>query len=382
MGSAGNPAFESSLVSDIDLARRGDISAFSRLVEKTQSMVCGVAFSIVRDVTASEDIAQEVYLSAWKGLAKLKNSKSFLPWLRQVTRNQANSWLRRIYSRRVHDHDGDDSLANVVDPQPSIQVSLEQQERLATLARALEEVPSEAREVLVLYYREGRSTAQVGALLGLSEAAVRKRLSRARQQIREDVAEQVRRGLEKTAPTAALVSTVIASIATSTGPASALSVGAVGARGLAAGGLKAGGALGFLGAVPGVLGGIGGVLFGLRREFEAAIDAREIEELCRFRRVAVLSVVVAGIGFGGSASTETWMVPTIVYFGFMATLGWLYFGWLPKIVHRRLESELASDPEAPKRHRRRRRLALLGFTVGGVSGGFGLLLGLWLSGMI
>ena len=65
-------ALEAHLVPDVERAQTGDVEAFTRLVERTSSMVCSVAFAVVRDVAASEDIAQEVFLSVWRGLGKLQ----------------------------------------------------------------------------------------------------------------------------------------------------------------------------------------------------------------------------------------------------------------------------------------------------------------------
>lgn len=373
-------ALDTVLAADVERARGGDAEAFTRLVEKTSSMVCSVAYAIVRDVSASEDIAQEVFLSVWRGLGKLQNPKSFLPWLRQVTRNRANSWLRGVYSRREHDRASEEQLARVSDPEPTADLSLEERETMALVARSLDEIPDEAREVLVLYYREGRSTRQVAELLGLSEPAVRKRLSRAREQLRDDVARRLRLGLERTAPGAALVMAVAASLQTAA-PASAAVAGGLGAR-TAAGAFKIGGLTGLLAALPGLLGGVAGVVLGLRSDIAAARNERERSALLRLRAVAIAVVCAAALGLLWSGGMQTWWAPTLVYVAFMAALAVIYRVWLPAIVRDRLAAELIEDPEAPARHARRRRAANLGFLLGAIFGSAGLIAGLWSSGLI
>ena len=79
---------------DVTLAMRGDADAYRHVIEQSAATVCSIALAIVRNVPASEDVAQEVFLAVWTGLRKLRNPASFLPWLRQVTRNQAHLWLR------------------------------------------------------------------------------------------------------------------------------------------------------------------------------------------------------------------------------------------------------------------------------------------------
>src|SRR4051794_26360974 len=75
-------------------AAEGDREAFARLVDATGSLVCSIAVAILRDVEMSRDVAQDVFLAAWQNLRKLRNPASFLPWLRQMTRNQAHQALR------------------------------------------------------------------------------------------------------------------------------------------------------------------------------------------------------------------------------------------------------------------------------------------------
>ena len=70
---------------ELPAAARGDAHAYGRIVAASQNAVTAVALAITRDVPASEDIAQEAFLSAWTHLPRLQNPASFLPWLRQIT---------------------------------------------------------------------------------------------------------------------------------------------------------------------------------------------------------------------------------------------------------------------------------------------------------
>jgi hypothetical protein len=80
------------MLANISSAARGDQAAFETLVESHKSLVCSIALAIVRDLETSEEIAQDVFIAAWKQIGKLKNPASFLPWLRQVTRNRSHSY--------------------------------------------------------------------------------------------------------------------------------------------------------------------------------------------------------------------------------------------------------------------------------------------------
>src|SRR6478735_3689408 len=75
-------------------AAGGDQEAFSRLVTATSGVVSSISLAILRDFELSRDVSQDVFLTAWRDLRKLRNPASFLPWLRQLTRNRAHHVLR------------------------------------------------------------------------------------------------------------------------------------------------------------------------------------------------------------------------------------------------------------------------------------------------
>ncbi len=109
----------------------------------------------------------------------------------------------------------------------------------------------------------------------------------------------------------------------------------------------------------------------------------ERRQLVRFRRTAVSGTVVAGLALAAVAMFgDHWLGPTLVYLSFLTFLGVLYFGWLPRIVARRLAHELQVDPNSAQRHRRRRIYAVVGMTLGALGGGIGLLVGLGVSGLL
>ena len=155
-------------------AAEGDREAYGRIVAACQNSITAIALAIVRDVPASEDIAQEAFLSAWQNLRRLQNPASFMPWLRQITRNLARDHLRARKRLPSEVADADEVIQAAADPQPDPLGQLAGQEREAVAAELISALPDDSREVLLLYYREGQSSQQVASLLGLSDAAVRK----------------------------------------------------------------------------------------------------------------------------------------------------------------------------------------------------------------
>jgi len=316
---------------DISRAIGGDSEAFSRVVEQSASTVCSIAMAIVRDVPASEEIAQDVFVAVWKNLSRLRNERSFLPWLRQITRNQARTRLRALRAQPQTE----ELAPSIPDSRKNAVEELLTNEEHQTLQRVLDDLPDESREVLLLYYREGNSTAHVAALLGLSEPAVRQRISRARARVREEMLEAFGKSARNSAPGAALVAGVIA---TTTAPAS--SAAAVSASAASASKpllfAKAAGFGTLLGA------------FGVFMSFVhlgSPMDEEEARGMRRLGRDALLIVVTFCVLLPLAVQLphrRIWMLT--LYLFYLGGMGALYRVRVPRILARRTQDEhSASD---------------------------------------
>lgn len=280
-------------VMSLKAAARGDASAYASLVDASRNVVCSIALATVGNVTASEEIAQDVYLAAWRGLGTLRNPESFLPWLRQLTRNHSIEYLRR-FGRRERKHVSEELMATVIDGASPAIDSLIAREEAAHLAEAIDELPDSVREVVVLYYREGQSAAQVASLLGIREDAVKKRLSRARVALRESLLERAGQVFKTTAPAAAFTGLAVA--AALGAPSTAMAAGSrlsesalitsVGGKLLAS--------LGGLGL--GIAGGTWGLWYGIKKSIDGARDERERREL---RRAGWVNAAMFGLLWAG-----------------------------------------------------------------------------------
>jgi len=167
----------------IEAARSGDERAFGRLVERYKKMVFATAVAITRDFDEAHDIAQEVFLRAWFGLNGLKEASSWPGWLRMIARNRARTWLRRRQRQPLPER----LNADIADSADSPERRAEKAERRRLVLAALDQLPEDRRQALMLHYMEELSTPQMAAQLGITEAAVRQRLRRARQQMQEEM---------------------------------------------------------------------------------------------------------------------------------------------------------------------------------------------------
>ncbi|KLD70109.1 RNA polymerase sigma factor [Xanthomonas pisi] len=239
---------------ELPSAAAGCQQAYGRIVGACQNTVTAIALAITRDIAASEDIAQEAFLRAWQRLAQLHQPASFLPWLRQITRNLARDWLRANRHHALSGEAADLAIAMAADPAPSPADRLLQVEEEIAALDIISALPEESRETLLLYYREGQSSQQVASLLGLSDTAVRKRLSRARASVRDQLLRRFGEFARSTAPSVAFATAVTsATMLAAPGTASAAIVfggiggaGKLGVGGLTGSSLGSGGAAGAL----------------------------------------------------------------------------------------------------------------------------------------
>ena len=196
-----------------------DVEELGRLVEQHYGAVVAVAYATTRDLALSEDIAQETFMTAWGSRDRLRDPSRVRPWLCGIARNQGRNAVRA----RRREVGGD--VIEAVDAVPTVVDGAVEREALAELHAALAEVPEDHREVLVLFYWEQQSIAQVATTLGISEEAAQKRISRARGLLRAELAPPLERQGRKRRSAAAAAAAVLAIIATRSGAAAAATGG-------------------------------------------------------------------------------------------------------------------------------------------------------------
>lgn len=373
---------ELTLRHEFPAAQRGDRDAYGRIIGACQNTVTAIAYAITRDVHASEDIAQEAFLKAWKHLGSLKNPDSLLPWLRQITRNLARDHLRAGQHRPMTGEVADIAIELATDTAPTpAEMGLQtEQERVA--ADVIAALPEDSREVLLLYYRESQSSQQVAQLLGLTDAAVRKRLSRARGYVREELMKHFGEFARSSAPGAAFASIVLGALAVGAPPTAAAAVLGTGSALAGKGLLKVLGAS--FGAVAvGLVGGIGSVWFGIRKQLRDPLDARERRALIAYGTVNTAMILAFLAGALALQKVPGWIPHLLLTAAYCGGIMWSCSRWLPRILARRRARDMQLDPVTETADAaRRRKWQIIGVTVGLVLGFGGLLYGLVASGRL
>ncbi len=182
----------------VELARAGDHAAFDMLVALHQRPIEVYVAGLVGDDEQARDLAQEVFWHAWNQLYELREPERFRAWLFRAATNRARSWLRRrriiswISLDRLHlprDHAPPDSPEGTVNREralPTAERSFEEAlVETDTLNRALRRVPLDYRTCLLLHVSLGFSVREVADQLGTTPGAVRMRLHRGLEALRE-----------------------------------------------------------------------------------------------------------------------------------------------------------------------------------------------------
>lgn len=357
-------ALDLMLQRELPNARDGCPHAYGRIVGACQNTVTAIALAITRDVAASEDIAQEAFLRAWQQLARLHSPASFMPWLRQITRNLARDWLRAQRRRPMSGEAAEIAIGMAADPAPSPGERLQQIEEEQAAAEIISALPEDSRETLLLYYREGQRSQQVADLLGISDAAVRKRLSRARSSVREELMQRFGRFACGSAPGLAFGQTLTLAIAAgkpALGGGLEAVTGGVGA-GIATksvlGAAGAGGAAAVTGLLGGLLAGGAAFWFSLRMLLRYADDEGERQRIvAAYRRYVLRSLAAIAVALAVAVGSSGFWPLTLACLAGLLLVNYDMLVSLPAVMTPLLRRDAQRRPEGAVRRQMSYRLS-------------------------
>jgi RNA polymerase sigma-70 factor (ECF subfamily) len=171
----------------VEKSKSGDTEAYGRLVERYQDYVFAICMAYLRQRDLAEDAAQEVFLAAFQGVRKLQDASRFQAWLKRMAINRCLDELRRNRKHLVSSIDElreSELLQSARLNSPMDDSSMEQELMVYTGLFLLE---SPERRVLTLHHLYGLGIPPIAEMLGISVAAAKKRLERARKALREEM---------------------------------------------------------------------------------------------------------------------------------------------------------------------------------------------------
>ena len=171
---------------DIEQARKGDRGAFGRLVRRYQRRAYMTAFRMMGNHEDANDVTQEAFIRAFRGMSKFDARSNFFTWLYRIVVNVSLNHLRRSRRKRAL------SLDDVVLPERlhkqagnDPRRATELRRMVQDVAEAMDQLPETLRATLVLVIMEGMSYREAAQVLECSEGTVGWRVHEARQKLRD-----------------------------------------------------------------------------------------------------------------------------------------------------------------------------------------------------
>ena len=151
----------------VGLARKGDREAFAELVNRRQHWIRNLMRRCCGSHTLADDLAQQVFLQAWRSVAHLQRPGRFGPWLKRLA---INVWLQHLRKK--------DPLRNAEEHDDTRQPQRDRTGIAMDLDRALAELPDHVRLCIVLSYHEGMTHEEVSEMTGIPLGTVKSHIRR------------------------------------------------------------------------------------------------------------------------------------------------------------------------------------------------------------
>lgn len=173
--------------------RNGETRLFEELVRRHQDKVYGLAARFVGKSAEAEDIVQEVFLRAYRGLDRFKGEAKLSTWLYRVAYNLCIDW-QRSHRRRRRGAASLDQAGEVADDRVDVVRDLVDKEERARVRKAVDALDERYRSVVVLLYYQKHSYEEIAAMMDVPLKTVETRLYRARKLIRRRLEREARGG--------------------------------------------------------------------------------------------------------------------------------------------------------------------------------------------
>lgn len=166
----------------IEALKKGNVQAFSVLVEKYQNMVYSLALKLLKKPEEAEELAQDTFIKAYQKIDSYEGKSKFSTWLYSITYNACISELRK---RRVEFASLDDRQISDQDEMKMHdyyrETKKEDQEKYLNLALA--KLPEDDQVLVTLYYYENQSMDEISIITGLTVSNIKVKIHRARKRM-------------------------------------------------------------------------------------------------------------------------------------------------------------------------------------------------------
>ena len=164
----------------ISRTQNGDELAFADLVRRYHAFVYAIVIGIMKDSDEAEEVVQDTFVNAYRGLPQLENAAKFKGWLAEIARNCVRDRLR---GQRVDIVSINEVSDDTLQAPGSLDAQLIRDEQRALILSAMESLSGKDKEIVKGYYLDGASYEELIRTHGLSYKAISVRLSRAKRKL-------------------------------------------------------------------------------------------------------------------------------------------------------------------------------------------------------
>jgi len=163
----------------------GNYNAYAQLVSRYQNYVFTLTLRMIRSREDAEEIAQDVFIKAYKYLADFKGNSKFSTWLYTIVNNTCITFLRKK-KQVIHSLDNENVFETADNIDSGMRADqVEQKSRQAMVNEAIEMLNPDDARILTLFYKAEQSLEETAQILGIEVNAVKVRLYRARTRLKE-----------------------------------------------------------------------------------------------------------------------------------------------------------------------------------------------------
>lgn len=163
----------------------GDHQAFAGLVNKYQNYVFTLALRMLKNREDAEEIAQDVFVKAYKALADFRGESRFSTWLYTIVNTTCLTFLRKKRPE-IHTLDNEVLMAKVENTDSGMNANqVEQKSRQSMVNKAIDLLPPDDAELITLFYKAEQSLEEIARILHVEANTAKVRLHRARTRLKE-----------------------------------------------------------------------------------------------------------------------------------------------------------------------------------------------------
>jgi RNA polymerase sigma factor (sigma-70 family) len=166
----------------IDKVIKGDVNAFTHLVDAYKNMVFSLAFKMTKNREEAEEVSQDTFIKAFRNLSKFKGESKFSTWLYRIA---YHACLDAIKKSKNHNSslEINEITFNQIKAVDHILEGIERKERAKIMNECLLKLPEEERAIIWMFYYDELSLKEIMKVTALSEANLKVKLHRARKKL-------------------------------------------------------------------------------------------------------------------------------------------------------------------------------------------------------